>query len=133
LAITPDGYLTTCYEVVNSDDPASELFFVGRVSADDRNGCSVSIDHEKMQAIAARTVDKMSGCSHCFSKYWCAGDCPVKAYRDTGSIYEVKSERCNFIRQANESIINMILNETYLPVQDMSIVEYSGGREDAQQ
>jgi radical SAM protein with 4Fe4S-binding SPASM domain len=127
LAITPEGNLSTCYEVVTSDDHASEMFFIGRVSRNKRDSLSVFIDQEKLNMLSKRTVERMPSCLDCFSRYWCAGDCPVKSYRDTGSLYDVSPERCAFIRRANESIIKMILDDTYFPTSQMNVVEYLGG------
>ena len=126
LAITPEGYLTTCFEVVRPADPASEHFFVGQVSKRKDKLVTVKINQEKLGSTAARTVENIRDCSDCFAKYWCAGDCPVKAYRDTGSLYQMSPERCSFIKETNEKIVRMVLDEEYLPSSQVSIVKYEG-------
>ncbi len=124
LAITPDGYISTCYEVVSIEDPASSLFFVGKIVKDHDGKNLIMIDENKLDMLNKRTVENIPGCHDCFSKYWCAGDCPVKAYRDTGSLIQIRPERCDFIKKANEEIIKMIIDERYYPVDSISVLEY---------
>ena len=112
LAVTPEGWLTTCYEVVHSTDPASEVFFVGHVDADSGH---VSIDESKRACLLARRASKMPECRGCFMQWTCAGDCPVKAYRHTGSIFGTFEDRCRMVKQVNKEVVSMILNGDFLP------------------
>jgi uncharacterized protein len=74
-AVTPDGLITSCYEVAEPDDPRSSLFIFG--SLDQRSGQFV-FDKEKIQKLRSLTVENKPFCEKCFCKWHCAGDCPAK-------------------------------------------------------
>jgi uncharacterized protein len=73
--VTPDGFITSCYEVLNKSDPASDTFFYGKI-ADNQ----VKIFPEKLEKLASLTVENKEKCQKCFARFHCAGDCPVKSY-----------------------------------------------------
>ena len=73
-AVTPDGYITTCFEVTSKDDPKSETFFIGRITEDGE----IEVDEKKRAYLNSLTVDKLEYCKDCFAKWHCAGDCVVK-------------------------------------------------------
>jgi len=87
-AVTPDGFVTSCYEVTRQDDPRAAVFFYGQhdLSAD----CQFSFDAARMRRLQARTVDNLTGCRLCVARYTCAGDCPAKF---KGDIYDTMSNR----------------------------------------
>lgn len=43
------------------------------------------------------SAEEKEGCKTCSWKYWCAGGCPLEAYRATGR-YDVKSPNCNIYK-----------------------------------
>lgn len=73
-AVTPDGYLTTCFEVTSRSDPRSETFFIGRLERDGR----VQVDPDRRSRLRSLTVDAIPYCRDCFAKWHCAGDCLTK-------------------------------------------------------
>lgn len=73
-SVTPDGYLTTCYEVTDVSDPRSQTFFFGKI--DDEG--AVIIDETKRQFLSGLTVEKLVYCQDCFAKWHCAGECAAK-------------------------------------------------------
>ncbi len=73
-SVTPDGYLTTCYEVTEVGDPRSDTFFFGRI---DEQG-QVLINEEKRTFLNQLTVDKLGYCADCYGKWHCAGECAAK-------------------------------------------------------
>ncbi len=75
-AVTPDGWITSCYEVLDPCDPLSELFFYGRFDAP--SGQFI-IDEKRRETLFGLSVLEKSFCASCFCKWHCAGDCPVKA------------------------------------------------------
>jgi uncharacterized protein len=72
--VTPDGFITACFEVTSADDPNSERFFYGRIS--DRG--KVMIDEDKRKYLQDITVENLNYCKNCFAKWHCAGDCVAK-------------------------------------------------------
>jgi uncharacterized protein len=77
-AVTPDGYIATCFEVTSKDDPRSEKFFVGRI---DRNG-KIFIDESKRDYIKSIKVNNIDYCNDCFAKWHCAGECITRLGHD---------------------------------------------------
>lgn len=73
-AVTPEGFVTTCYEVTSADDPRAATFFIGRVSGDGR----LQIDRDRREFLRSLTVDRLDYCRDCFAKWHCAGDCLTK-------------------------------------------------------
>ena len=73
-AVTPDGDITTCFEVTSKDDPRAATFFIGRIGQDGQ----LAIDAEKRRFLHSLTVEGLDYCRDCFAKWHCAGECAVK-------------------------------------------------------
>jgi len=72
--VTPEGNITSCYEVLEISNPASEIFFYGKIE----DG-QIVIFQDKLDNLASFTVENKEKCQNCFAKYHCAGGCPVKS------------------------------------------------------
>lgn len=72
--VTPEGYITSCYEVLDKKNPVSEIFFYGKIE-----NREIHIDQEKLRNLTKLTVFNKEKCQQCFAKFHCAGDCPVKS------------------------------------------------------
>lgn len=91
LCITPDGHVTSCYEVLSKDDPRSEIFFFGYWNKEKRN---FIFNQEKLENLRKRVVTNIPQCQDCFCKYHCAGDCLAKAINDKDLFSISNSARC---------------------------------------
>lgn len=103
MAITPEGDVTSCYEVCSRHDPRAATFFIGRYDT----GCNRFVfDEDRLSALRRLTVSACPECSDCFCKYHCAGDCPAKrAYaQDTTRAY-----RCHINRTLTRAQIVRLL------------------------
>jgi radical SAM additional 4Fe4S-binding domain len=101
--VTPDGNITTCYEVLDLDDPAANEFFIGKV--DPIQG-QVVLDQARIEKLKLRIADNMEACSSCFLKYNCAGDCPVKSFRYSNQdLYTPDPYRCHIADRINKQLI----------------------------
>jgi uncharacterized protein len=76
LCITPEGYLTSCFEVNRPDDERAKYFFFGKY--DPTAKLKFSFDREKQSTLFMRHVDNIPFCQTCIAKFNCAGDCPAK-------------------------------------------------------
>lgn len=90
-AVTPNAIITSCFEVLDLDDPLSSLFVYGHF---DRNARKMVIDEERRKKLYGLTVQNKPFCSKCFCKYHCAGDCPAKSAREGGQLYPQAPDRC---------------------------------------
>jgi uncharacterized protein len=73
--VTPEGYITSCYEVLKKSNPLSDVFFYGKI----KDG-KIVLSQDKLEKLASLTVENKEKCQKCFAKFHCAGDCPVKAF-----------------------------------------------------
>ncbi len=120
-SVTPDGYITTCYEVTTRDDPKAETFFIGRIGADGQ----LIIDETKRRFLHSLTVDKLDFCRNCFAKWHCAGECAAKLGHED---YTGKRghDRCELNRQLVKSrLIGLIEGTYYHPA-----MKYYGEKQD---
>ncbi len=87
--VTPEGDVTTCFEVCRQSDPRSKDFFIGKFEKDG----FVFFD-EKIERLAYRNVDNLEYCKDCFLQYSCAGDCPAKSALEFGDFMKAGGPRC---------------------------------------
>jgi uncharacterized protein len=108
--VTPDGDVTSCYEVCSREDPRSEVFFYGKYDAETKR---FNIAQDKIAYLKKRTVDNLPFCADCYCKYHCAGDCLVKS-TDTNNIFEITNTiRCKINRSLTlDQIIKVLKTPT---------------------
>lgn len=95
--ITTEGYITSCYEVLDLSNPASEIFIYGKIE----DG-KIVIFQDKLDALASFTVENKEKCQNCFAKYHCAGDCPVKSIlAETNE--NISNYRCEINRELTKN------------------------------
>jgi uncharacterized protein len=93
-AITPEGYLTNCWEVTDMEHPLSATFIFGKLS---ENGL-LGIDEKKYNYLRTLSVRNIEYCRNCFAKWHCAGDCLARLYNNGNEISR-NNERCSTNRQ----------------------------------
>jgi uncharacterized protein len=74
-AVTPDGFLTNCWEVTSNDHPQAETFIVGKI---EENG-EFKIYEEKIEYLKTFSVNQLAYCKDCFAKWHCSGDCVLRS------------------------------------------------------
>lgn len=77
ICLTVDNKISTCYEVINAADPASEVFIIGEV-ADGK----VVLSKEQLTKLRNIKFDA-TNCDNCAFRLVCRGGCPVKMYRNS--------------------------------------------------
>jgi uncharacterized protein len=110
-SVTPDGHITTCFEVTTKSDPKSEIFFIGKI----RDDGNLEIDEKKRRFLHSLTVDKLDFCKDCFAKWHCAGECAAKLGH-TDYTGPRGHDRCELNRQliANR-IVKLVEGKYYHP------------------
>jgi uncharacterized protein len=104
--LTPYGDITTCLEVSSPNDPRRERFYIGQ-----QNNGGFEINQDKIDYLKSRTVNKITHCTDCFSKYNCAGDCLAKIL-SRGSLFDTSNNtRCEINRGVLLHEINKKLEE----------------------
>lgn len=95
LALTPEGWLSSCYEVGHPDDPRAGLFIYGRL---DPGTGRLDVDLEKLARLRSLSVEHKRGCDACFCRWSCAGECAAKLLV-TGDAWDTgRSARCEIAR-----------------------------------
>jgi uncharacterized protein len=74
-AVTPEGHVTSCYEVIDADDPRANLFFFGQYH---KETAQFRFEADKIDTLRRLSVEHKNYCRNCFCKWHCAGDCPAK-------------------------------------------------------
>jgi len=103
-SVTPDGFITSCFETTTEDDDKSDTFFIGRIN---ENG-DLEVDERKRSFLHSLTVENLDFCKDCYAKWHCAGDCVAKlGHNDFQG--ERGHDRCELNRKlvANK-LINLI-------------------------
>lgn len=95
-AVTPDGWVTSCYEVLSADDPYADMFFYGRYNLELQK---FEIDETRRQQLYDMSVLNKPSCDHCFCKWHCAGDCPVKSLHSERMASDLLPDRCYISRE----------------------------------
>ena len=71
--VTPEGHVTTCFEIFGKHHRLGERFIVGSFDGD-----KFVMDTARLRRVFRRTVDSLDFCRDCFCKWHCAGDCAAK-------------------------------------------------------
>lgn len=94
-SVTPEGYVTSCYEVDDRQDARAELFHYGYY---DTNQHDFVFNMSKIDRLRKLHVANLEYCQNCFCKWHCAGDCLAKALKDRQGDSHSGSPRCNINR-----------------------------------
>lgn len=100
IILTPDNTITGCLEVIDSDHPLMDLFYMGRPgdAGIDR------INREARKRLAKMILARQAHCRNCFCFWHCAGDCPAKALlAPDPSLGE--NPRCRLNRRLTKALI----------------------------
>ena len=93
-AVTPEGNVTACFEVLYEEDPRSTTFFFGRHDVDK----GYVFDQEKINYLREVSLREFLVCKDCFAKFHCSGDCLGKGlYLSDFDNYK-GGGRCKIIR-----------------------------------
>lgn len=108
-SVTPDGYLTNCWEVTSQEHPLANTFIFGKMLP----GAKIAVDQSKLNFLRSLSVDKLDYCQDCFARWHCAGDCVTRLGHNRYS-GQRGGERCETNRQIiAHRIIQMLEREDY--------------------
>ncbi len=95
-ALSVDGTISSCYEVIYDDDPRAPRFHYGRY---DPTTKTFDVDSDKLRQLREMNVTKLSTCVDCFARWQCAGDCQARWYSSSdGSLESGTDVRCEVNR-----------------------------------
>lgn len=100
LALTADGFISTCYEVTRFDDSAADTFIVGRVTED-----GVELFRDKILNMRSLEDLSLSKCAKCPYRLVCRGGCPVKKIRNS---VDALNNLCRITRRLVPELLNFL-------------------------
>lgn len=100
--ITPKGYVTSCLEVSELNDPRADFLIYGNYDPEKKE---YIFNSEKYKRLAGSQVNSFETCHDCFVKWHCAGDCIAKAPDFT----RVKNLRNEYRCKLNKSLLRYSL------------------------
>jgi uncharacterized protein len=97
-AVTVEGRVTGCYEVLYADDPRSNHTHFGQYLEEKD---SFIFDENIINEMRSRIVPTLSRCKNCFAKWQCGGDCHMRLFDQvTGEeIIRPQDFRCQVNRE----------------------------------
>jgi len=96
LGVTADGYVTSCYEVLDKTDPLADYFIYGKY---DFATDSLTLNDSVINRLKKAINNRKESCWDCFCRWNCGGDCPAKYLYPRSSTYEHLPDRCIITRE----------------------------------
>ncbi len=108
-SVTPEGYVTACFEAFCGASRLANLYVFGRWDA----AGGFIIEHDKLERLRQRNVYNLAPCLHCFCKYSCAGDCASRNARffDERDLLRVGA-RCQTVREVGYRFLSHFARQT---------------------
>jgi uncharacterized protein len=107
-SVTPDGYITSCFETTTLDDDKSGAFFIGKIN----DHGELEVDEKKRSFLHSLTVENLDYCKDCYAKWHCAGDCVAKlGHNDFQG--ERGHERCELNRKLVANKLIKLIDKEY--------------------
>lgn len=101
-ALSPDGNVSSCYEVFAEDNPWAKFFFYG---APEQQTGKYRFNLPVLNNLRGLAVQHREFCQGCFAKWSCAGDCYHKALTVSGGEEFQGSDRCHITRELTKDQI----------------------------
>jgi len=108
-SVTPDGTVTSCFEVIDPLDPRAAVFHYGRF---DQTTERYTFNAERLCGLRMLTVDHLAHCCDCFCKWHCAGDCLAKALGGGEPARHRGSIRCKLNRALTLAELRRVVGNT---------------------
>ena len=100
LVVTPEGRLTSCYEISEETHKLAKYFHFGRIEPD-----KIIIDQNVRKNFAGMIDERKQNCKECFCYWHCAGDCPAKTFTDKKNGHLLSGQRCSVNREITKELI----------------------------
>lgn len=101
-ALSPDGNVSSCYEVFSEDNPWSKVFFYGQPA---KESGKYRFELPVLNNLRNLAVQNREFCQGCYAKWSCAGDCYHKSLTISGSEEFQGSDRCHITRELTKDQI----------------------------
>jgi uncharacterized protein len=109
--VNTEGYISSCYEVLDIEDPRSNVFVYGKY---DKQKNDFEIYEDKVKFLEGLNPNSFNHCQTCFAKWHCAGGCISRnmASSDDNFLEGFDKDRCYATRQfAKEELVLQITKQ----------------------
>lgn len=101
LIVNAGGQLVTCYEIASDSHAMSKISTIGHVTED-----AVVLEHGARDYLLNFLETKQqNGCSTCFARWHCAGDCYTRSSVAEGDELRVSTARCTMNRAITAQLL----------------------------
>jgi uncharacterized protein len=107
-SVLPNGCVTSCYEITESDNPKAAIFHYGYYERTDKK---FIFNNERIKSLRKLSVENIEFCADCFCKWHCAGDCLSRVFDISSSTTHKGSSRCTLNRDITLAKLDEIVNE----------------------
>lgn len=101
-ALSPDGNVSSCYEVFSEDNPLANFFFYGEPA---KEKGKYRFNLPVLNNLRSLGVQHREFCRGCYAKWTCAGDCYHKALTVSDNREFQGSDRCHITRELTKDQI----------------------------
>ncbi|MCD6229821.1 MAG: radical SAM protein [Candidatus Diapherotrites archaeon] len=106
--LTPDGFISSCYEAPSGNDSETNDFIYGYF---DKNKQSIELNDEKLLKLKNRTIEKLTDCRSCNFRYGCAGFCLSKTLFRTRNLNKPDPKLCETIKNLGDEYLNLFFEK----------------------
>lgn len=110
--LTADGFATTCCEIVCGKE-GPDLFVYGKYN---KKLNRIVLEEKKMNYFERRTVENLPTCKNCFVKWACAGGCYMRAFKETGDVFEPNKNTCNKTRKYTKEYLVYKIKKHFIKI-----------------
>ena len=107
LVVTPDGLLSSCYEISSAEHQLAKAFHFGKLTSKG----NLIIDYKIREKFQKKIQERKELCEKCFAYWHCAGDCPAKTIDANSFENNTFSERCNVNREITKELLIKYMSE----------------------
>lgn len=101
-SITPQGFVSSCYEATKTSDSTSKIFFYGKYN---KGTNQFDIDKDKLLQLRSRSANNIAYCGKCVAKYDCKGGCPAKS----DDLFKPNQYQCNITQEfIKDKLVTMV-------------------------
>ena len=114
LVITPQGIVSSCVEVQDTNHPLFEAFNLGHYDKTDKKFVLTATQRRSAQkgGCEALKADKIH-CQTCPLLFFCGSGCPTRNYRSSGNTEQIDEYRCKIIKGIMPFVLKRFYEATY--------------------
>ncbi|OGI15184.1 hypothetical protein A3K63_03585 [Candidatus Micrarchaeota archaeon RBG_16_49_10] len=112
MALTHEGYITSCYEAAIYNNINSPFIF-GKY---DKKIKDFVINQKKVKILKKWVIKNLPDCQPCFLKYSCAGDCPMRTYIKNREFFKTDIDRCEMKRVCTKKYVEYLIEKNFVKI-----------------